>query len=529
MVSNKPFTFKNYAGRILGREDPRRDLKNGGPIPIALVYPNSYAVGMSSLGFQTVFRLLARQEVFQCERFFLYGPPFDTRSLTLETRKELSTFPYIAFSVSFELDYLNIVAILKTAGIPVKASERGENAPVVIFGGVTTFYNPSVLAPVADGILIGEAEELVPRFARVAAGNPRTNTDRKQILHALSSIPGCFVPSLLPSPAAGTIKRRHANITTLQPATSVLVSPGAHFGMFLVEVGRGCGRGCRFCAAGHVYTPFRCWSAETVVQTVKKYAHPGDKIGLVGAALSDFRNLETLVEKLDGYHIGLSSLRADKLSAGLLSVLKQSGIQSVTLAPEAGTERMRRVINKQLPEESVLEAAARLSSAGIADLKLYFMIGLPFETEKDLAGIVTLVAKVAVIFKGRSVHTSLNAFVPKPFTPFQWAAMETESRIKKKRKWLTRELRRLKNVTVAFKSSRKEVMQGILSTGGPATGHALCEQGPHFLSGQKSVLDWLHREKGINTHLPWDFIDCGLDKERLWKSWQAAKKSAGRD
>ncbi|MBN1998159.1 radical SAM protein [candidate division KSB1 bacterium] len=528
MSGDKPFTFKQYSDAFLSAEKTRRSVNNTGPIPIALVYPNSYSVGMSSLGYQTVYRLFAQQNLFQCERCFVYDPPFYRRPLTLETRKDLSTFPFIAFSVSFELDYFQFVLMLQNAGIPARADQRRDSDPIIFCGGVTTFYNPAVLAPIVDAFFIGEAEVLIPDVTKVLENVVIGTTGRREILQNLSEITGCYVPLIHQTPCAGLIKRQYADISKLEPATSVWITPKAHFGMFLVEVGRGCGRGCRFCAAGHVYLPFRCWLPEIVFKTIEKYAQSGDKIGLVGAALSDFRQLDKLINKLmeSNYKIGLSSLRSDRLSNDLLQALKKSGVMSVTLAPEAGSERLRRIINKQLTEETILQAAERLSRANIADIKLYFMIGLPFETQNDLASIVKLVKLTSDIFNGRSIHTSLNAFVPKPFTPFQWARMETEANLKKKRKWLNNELRRIKSVTVTNKSSREEVLQGILSVGDTNVGDALCSGKLLATTKLKTAFDWLYSEKFFETPLPWDYIDCGIEKRRLWNSWQEAKRIA---
>ncbi len=525
--------FRAYARKLLSAESRRRASFPTGPTPLALVYPNSYATGMSSLGYQTVYRLFNEQPLLKGERAFQLEGPFAASFHTLESCRPLNQFRIVAFSLAYELDYPHLIGLLKRAGIPLLARQRSERDPIVLIGGVAAFYNPTVLAPVADCFLIGEAEEFIPELNQCYQEHLDTGGGREALLGRLARLAGVWVPDIHGlEPPPGAIRRRYLDISTQPPATSVLVTPHMHLEMFMVEVGRGCGRGCRFCAAGHLYHPFRTWPLEAVLAEVERYARPGDRIGLVGAALSDYRHLDLLCERLlaQGHKISLSSLRADRVSAALLKALADSDIHSVTLAPEAGSERLRTTIRKGLKEAAILEAAARIGESPIRQLKLYYMIGLPGEEPEDLQALVELTRKVAALFcrmgGKREVRVSINTFVPKPWTPFQWAAMAGEKEIKTKRNHLLCELNRIEGVSAGRKSAREELLQAMLAIGSPAVGEALVAaraQGEDWRTIYPRFEEWIHREKRREELLPWDFIDNGLEKARLWQGWQAGR------
>ena len=517
-------TFRKYADRLLGGESVRRPVPLSGSVPLALIYPNSYAVGMSSLGYQTVFRLFNEQPLFQCERAFVYEEPFEYVPLTLETAKTLRSFPLIAFSVAYELDLFHAVRLLDSAGIPVLADERGPDHPFVLFGGVITFYNPVLFAPMADAVLIGEAEILVPELARACEPLSPDRDFRPRLAAELSGKPGFYLPGH--HRENGAVERQWVDLDLTPPSTSFCVPESSHMKMFMVEVGRGCGRGCRFCAAGHVYAPFRLWPRRTIIDQVLKFAAPGDRIGLVGASLSDFRSLDALCLELQrrGYQIGLSSLRADRLSDELLDVLSKSSVRSVSLAPEAGSQRLRRVIRKTLSDDDILSAAERIGRAGIEQLKLYFMIGLPFEQQQDVEAIRTLTESICRRCTGiREIRISINAFVPKPRTPFQWAPMADEKYLKRTRRYLVRSLSSLTRVRVLAKSARREVVQALLSNADEAMAHRLATDSEIRTS---EAVQKLRREKHETEVLPWERVEKGEETPRLWRSWQEAKKMA---
>jgi radical SAM superfamily enzyme YgiQ (UPF0313 family) len=500
---------------------------------MALVYPNSYATGMSSLGYQTVYRLLNEQPLLSGERVFQLEDPFATFFHTLESQRPLNQFRLLAFSLAYEMDYPIALQMLHRAGIPLLANQRTERDPVILMGGVTTFYNPTVMAPAADLFFIGEAEEFIPRLAGCYEEYLEMGARREGLLELLAGVEGVWVPALHGlQPPPGLVRRQYLTLKDRPPATSVIVTPNTHLEMFMVEVGRGCGRGCRFCAAGHLYHPFRTWPVEEILEEVARFARPGDRIGLVGAALSDYRHLDDLCGSLlqRGHTISLSSLRADRITPQLLQSLTASDIRSVTLAPEAGTERLRTLIRKDLNEEQIVEAAARIAESAIRQIKLYYMIGLPSEEPADLTGLIELTRKIAAVFcrkgSGRELRVSINTFVPKPWTPFQWAGMLGEKEIKRKRNPLLAALNRIEGVSAGRKSGREEILQALLALGDHRVGAALVQavqKGEDWREIYSGFAEGIHRPKELTEVLPWDFIDNGLDKARLWRGWQAGQ------
>jgi radical SAM superfamily enzyme YgiQ (UPF0313 family) len=510
--------FKRYAADLLAAEHRRRTFSTTGPTPLALVYPNDYAVGMASLGYQTVYRLFNETPTFSCERVFLYKDPFGLYSCSLESQRSLSSFPLIAFSLAFELDDLNVMQMLRQAGIPLLARDRSELDPLILLGGVTMFYNPAVMAPLADIIFLGEGECLIPRFAEIFA----SCRSRSELLQALAREPGFYIPALMKEQP---VQVQHASVREMVPATSYCVPQQSHLNMFMIEVGRGCGRGCRFCTAGHVYHPFRLWPMETILSTVERFAAPGDRIGLVGAALSDYPDLDVLCEQLlhRGYAISLSSLRIDRISGLLLDSLQASDIDTITLAPEAGSERLRAIIRKNLDEEQIRRAAELVAASSVKTVKLYFMIGLPTETDQDVEELCALTSSMVRILKKKTVRVGVSTFIPKPCTPFQWAALAPEREVKSKWKKISSTLRRLPGVTVSSSHVKEDMLQALLSVGDASVGEAMAVTDPDTWDWRRHpMFPQLFRQRERQESLPWDFVDCGMSRERLWNEWQKA-------
>lgn len=450
----------------------------GGTLSVCLVYPNRYNTAMSSLGFQAVYQLFNAQPDVVCERSFLpdrdelaaYEKSGETL-VSLESERPLSDFDVVAFSVSFEPDFINIPRILRLARIPELAAERQGSAPLVIAGGAAFFINPEPVAAFFDLIAVGEAEGLLPRLAAYLVA--QRSGRRPELLAKAAGLPGLYVPSL-------SVQQPVARVCAPQgslPASSVVLTDETEFGsMFLVEVSRGCPRGCRFCVAGFVWQPFRQQPLEALQVVCAQGLQHRSTIGLVGAAVSDHRQIEELCRFIveQGGSPSLSSLRVDRLTPGLLELLAKSGHKTVSLAPEGGSQRMRDMIRKNLTADQILEAAEAVAAAGILNLRLYFIIGLPGETDDDLEELVHLTAAIRerVVEQARAhkrlgeITLSVNPFIPKPFTPLQWVGMCPLTELKRKVALLEKHLRPLANVRLKVEELQGCVLQALLSRGG---------------------------------------------------------------
>jgi len=528
-----------------------------GRIKIALVYPNRYPVGMSNLGFQTVYHLLNQIDHVVCERSFLPegGKLEKNRITTIESGNRISDFDIIAFSVSFENDYPNLLTILNQAELPLKSSDRGAPHPLLMAGGVACFLNPEPIAPFIDCFLIGEAEAILPRLFETVSSR-LLDADKRSCLQALArDVPGVYVPAFY-TPGYDTdgtlcafepmgdvpekIKRIFLKDLSNTPTCSAILTPDTSFERtFLIEVGRGCPHGCRFCSSGYIYRPPRFRPLSLLDKCLQHGISLTDRIGLVGAAVSDLPEIEELCSRVDPevIRISFSSLRADALYPKLISALGKSRVKTATIAPDAGSERMRTVINKGISEQEILDAAENLVAGGIPNLRLYFMVGLPTETMDDVEEIVVLCKKIKHRFLKSSrmrkrigeITVSLSCFVPKPFTPFQWVAMDDVQLLKKKIKKVKNGLKRVANVSVHSDVPRWAYIQALLSRGDRKVARILSlaheNQGNWPKTFKASPINpdyYVHREHSLDERLPWDFLDQGIDKSFLIKEYKRA-------
>ena len=528
--------------------------QHAGRLTVALVYPNTYAVGMSNLGFLTVYRLLNEFDHVVCERAFLPAGKDDPALgiHAVESGKPIGNFDIVAFSLSFENDYPAILTVLEKAGIPLESSDRGTPHPLVVAGGVACFLNPEPIAAFIDCFLLGEAEIILPLFLETYT----PQTDRQTTLGRITrQVPGAYVPAfyaplyhkdgtlkeLNVSPEAPqTIKPPRFNDLTDEPAFGSIITPDTTFkNTYLLEVARGCPHGCRFCSAGFVYRPPRFQSLEALKACLEQAAERTSKVGLVGTAVSDLPCLADLCRFASdkGLQVSFSSLRADALDDDLVKTLRANKVKTATIAPDAGSERMRRIINKGISEAQILKAAEKLVAGGIPNLKVYFMVGLPWETEADVRAIVELTGKIKQQFlktsrkmkKIGSITVSLNAFVPKPFTPFQWCPMDDRKSLQSKIKTIRKALQKIPNVRVQAENLRWSYIQALLARGDRRVSGLLKQAhaggGNWSRTFKETAVDpdfYVTRERSTDERLPWGFIDHGLKKAFLVREYQRA-------
>ncbi|MCK9376055.1 MAG: radical SAM protein [Syntrophobacterales bacterium] len=552
--------IKALLKQLLSQEQGAVVREWGARFPIALVYPQIYPVAMGNLGFQAIYHLLNSQPGLVCERAFLPAPDeweeyrrTRTPILSLESQRPLTDFGAVAFSISFEADYPYVLQLLAGVGIPLRAAERGPGDPLVIAGGVATFLNPEPLAPFVDAFFLGEGEAgAVPFFEFLAGG--AASEERPAMLRDLArTVPGAYVPAgytpcyhpdgTLAAFAAAPgwperVQAPHLPELALYPTHSHLLAPQSEWGeMFLVETGRGCSRGCRFCAAGYVYRPPRERELSELWTQIEPGIRARRKIGLVGAAVSDHPAVKDLCRKIlaAGGSMGISSLRADSVDAELFGLLAQGGVRSVALAPEAGSDRLRRVLNKGLNRDDLARAAVALSESGLPQLRLYFMVGLPSETLDDVAEIPRLVKYLEhAVVKASSgkkhlglITLSISSFVPKPFTPFQWTPFLEVAELKKRLKLVVREFHGVKAVRVHTDLPKWAYVQALLSRGDRRVGEMLLAASDRGWTRalRESPINpdfFTLRERRPDELFPWDFIDHGLKKDYLWEEYQRA-------
>ncbi len=540
---------RGRAGDVLSREVGYVRKPHGGRLRVALAFPNTYFVGMSNLGFQTVYRLFNELEDVVCERVCLPAKQELQAALTsgeplrtIESGTPVRDFDVLAFSVSFEWDYTNVLSMLRLAGIPVRAASRTKHDPLVVIGGAVTFVNPEPLAPFADLIAAGEGEVLIPSLmTAIAAADGRDD-----LLRRLTGERGFYVPSFYdvrynadgtiaafeakPGTGAPAVVKKAAVKSTerLDPPSTRIFTPDTEFGSrFLIEVVRGCANLCRFCWAGYNYLPVRAFPADRILELAREAKPHAGRAGLVSIALCDHPEIERILAGLlaMGYAISPASLRLDDLTEPIVSMLHQSGERSITIAPETGSDRLRRVINKTVTNAEILDKADLIFRCGMENLKLYFMIGLPTENEDDLTSIRDLTAQLRDVMmsharpRGRlgRIVASVNPLIPKPGTAYQWLPMEDPAITDRKGKRLRTLVADLDNVYFNIKSERHSYYQALLSLGdrrvAPAIEAAERNGGNWRAAVAETGVDadfYIFRDRSNDAVLPWDIIDGGM-------------------
>ncbi len=516
----------------------------GGKINVCLVYPNTYHVGMSNLGFQGVYTLLNERRDTVCERAFLPDQE-DIREyertgmeiVAMESGRPLGEFDIVAFSVSFENDYPNILRILAISKLRARTKDRKGAGPLLMMGGACAFFNPEPVADFFDICLVGEAEEVLPEFMDIYKGS----RSREDLYETTAGLVGAYLPGfyevdyyqgggIAGRAASGNalekVRRRYVKDISRNALRPTIITPETEFSnMYLTEAMRGCPWNCRFCVAGHVYKPVRRKDAESLKKELDSAASLGARVGLIAPSLTDYPYASEVL-CIDGIDFSITSLRASPKSAELVGYLK--GYRSVSIAPEAGSERLRRVIDKRITEEDIIETSRLILSEGIETLRLYFMVGLPAESEGDVEGIVDLVRKIRGLSTGGKIVLTVSTFVPKPFTPFQWHPMERIEVVKSRLKLIKNGIGPLRGVSVFHDVPKYAYMQGLFSMGDRRISRVL-EAMTHVDDWRKACAEsgidpgyYIFRQKGFDEILPWDFIDNNISKEKLWEEYQRA-------
>jgi radical SAM superfamily enzyme YgiQ (UPF0313 family) len=553
------WALRESARRTLAREVGFTQKPHGDRLRVALAFPNTYFVGMSNLGFQTVYRLFNSLDDVVCERVFL--PPKQELEaqrnsgaplITLESQTPVADFDVFAFSVSFEWDYTNVLTMLRLARLPVRAAERSTRYPLVVLGGAITFVNPEPLAPFSDVVAAGEGEVLIPELMSAIGAA----SDREDLLRRLATTRGFYVPSLYdvdyaadgaiaamkPRPAAeigveaSPVVRKAAVKSTerLDPPHTSIFTPDTEFGSrFLIEVVRGCANLCRFCWAGYNYLPVRAFPTDRILELARQARPHATRTGLVSIALCDHPEIERILSELSGlgYSISPASLRLDDLTPTIVRLLRESGERTLTIAPETGSDRLRRVINKTVTNEEILDRAELIFASGIENLKLYFMIGLPTETADDLESIRDLTLQMRDRMmkhaKGRGrigrIIGSVNPLIPKPGTTYQWQAMEPIADTDRKVKHLRRLMSGIDNVYFTIKSERHSYYQALLSLGDRRVASAIEAAERNGGNWRAAVAEagvdadfFIFRDRSRDAILPWNIIDGGM-KESFFR------------
>jgi radical SAM superfamily enzyme YgiQ (UPF0313 family) len=554
------------ARALLAREVGTVRKSHEGRLRVALAFPNSYFVGMSNLGLQTVYTLFNADDRVVCERVFL-PPKSDIAGLlarreplvTLESGTPVADVDVFAFSVSFEWDYPNVVTMLRLAGLEPRADRRHALDPLVVIGGAVTFVNPEPLAPFADLVAAGEAELLVPSIVNAFAEAGSRN--RTELLGRLAAEPGCYVPALYdvtydgPGRVASIVPKPDTNAPAivrkaavkaaerLDPPATAIFTPDTEFGSrLLIEVVRGCANLCRFCWAGYNYLPVRAFSTERILQIAESVRPYANRIGLVSIALCDHPDIERILERLVemGYGISPASLRLDDLTEPIVRLLRESGERSITIAPETGSDRLRRVINKTVTNAEILDRADLIFRGGIENLKLYYMVGLPTETDEDLVAIRDLTFelrdRMARMARPRGrigrIVASVNPLVPKPGTTYQWLPMTRAEEIDRKILRLRGLVDGIDNVYFNIKSERHSYYQGLLSLGDRRVADVIeiveANGGRWRAAVAEAGLDadmYLYRDRSADGFLPWQIID-GPSRSAFFRSELAKSERA---
>jgi len=523
---------KDRPGARLSREEGAIVKDWGGRLPVALIYPNSYYLGMSNLGIHAIYDLINGYRTAVCERVF-WDKDERNAPVSVESGRPMADFAVLAFSISYELDYFNVVSILKASGIPLYATDRDERHPLIIAGGPCITANPMPLALFFDCLCIGEAESILPAMLGVL--RERIGEGKDVLLPGLAALPGIYVPAC---PPRNPVTRQWLKNLDDYATKSVVMTLDTELGdLYLIEAERGCQRGCRFCLVNTAFAPMRFRSLENLIEQAREGFRYRRRIGLVGPAVADHPQIEGLLAGLRqmGAELSISSLRISSLTDGILSELAQGQVQTITIAPEAGSERLRKAINKSISDNDILEVADRIARQRFRQLKLYFIIGLPTETDDDAEAIIklTLAIKDRLDRQQSSTRIVLNIapFVPKAGTPFQWLPMAPIETLND-RLAILRSTLPLKGIKLNEESPAWSQIQGVLARGDERLAGVIAGMEEISLAGWRKAVEehhldiyyYVNQKWDTGQKLPWDVIDSGMKVENLYTELEKALK-----
>ncbi len=538
--------------------------KGGGPRSgghlSALIYPNIYRVGMSNLGFLSVFREAADTPGILIERAFLPEPEHQISLekagksvLTLESARPLREFSLLLFSISFENDFLNVLKILDISKIPLRRTMRDMRYPLIGAGGVAVQINPETLSPFVDFFALGEGEGLAPEILGLLTEHSVGREDREKVLDALSDIAGVYVPAHfvdryddrgrlasfrnVKGKPDRVVLRKRTDLSGLSLCSPIVSADTEFADMLLVELERGCPFACAFCVASSVYSPVRMRPVEDILSDMERGMELTDTVGLIGPAVSSHPGLIRILERIreKGGAVGLPSIRTELLTDAGITLLSDLKVRTLTIAPEAGTEQLRMALGKMMTDEEIFSLIERAAASGIVNLRLYFLVGIPGETHEDVAAIAdfsrrarhTVIAATKGGAASGRVTVSLTPLVPKPHTPLMWMGMEERKSLSEKIKKVQSELRKTGGITVVFEPPKWSYIQALLARGDRRVAdileHAALNNEDWGAAMRRTPINpdfYVLRERDRDELFPWDFIDLSLDKEKLYARYQ---------